>query len=389
MTGRGRLRKRHSLDSSDSEDFEAVKRKQTLPTKIDEISSKLESHTATNAYFSPTRITRSTLDEYLPLKDPTQPKQKVSKPSQNPKSTSIHSVDIDEYFARIEKPKDVYSFTMQSSEEESDVDRISSSQRWQASIKLQKSKKEDDDEKPYKVEATVEAESNSTSEYNGAEEESSSEISVDDQLMKNTLSSTQKTPQSSHGQTFVSTENCLTSSPSRRRPPSFSISTKSSPPKKNRETPAVSTVLPAALMVPAASSPQASAALPLQGYKMVFTGVFQSFTREAIVDKAKECGASVTLQVSGKTDFLVSGSELEDGRAIEEGSKYKKVQQLILQKGKMNSPTIMTEEEFLKKISSHASMKENSAALISPAENKIASDSLLKSHRQILSPSST
>ena len=46
--------------------------------------------------------------------------------------------------------------------------------------------------------------------------------------------------------------------------------------------------------------------------------------REDATDLVKTLGGRVTSAVSGKTDYLVVGEILEDGRPYTEGSKYKK-----------------------------------------------------------------
>jgi len=47
-------------------------------------------------------------------------------------------------------------------------------------------------------------------------------------------------------------------------------------------------------------------------------------SRDTASDFIKSLGGRVTTTVSGKTDYLVVGSILEDGRAVEEGSKFKR-----------------------------------------------------------------
>ncbi len=47
-------------------------------------------------------------------------------------------------------------------------------------------------------------------------------------------------------------------------------------------------------------------------------------SRDTASDIVKSLGGRVTSGVSGKTDYLIAGSILEDGRLVEEGSKYKK-----------------------------------------------------------------
>jgi len=56
----------------------------------------------------------------------------------------------------------------------------------------------------------------------------------------------------------------------------------------------------------------------------VISGICASFDRDELTDKLKQLGAKVTCAVSGKTNFLIIGDKLEDGRAIQDGNKYKK-----------------------------------------------------------------
>lgn len=64
------------------------------------------------------------------------------------------------------------------------------------------------------------------------------------------------------------------------------------------------------------------------GYTFVFTGNMQDFPRDEASDYVKCYGGRVTTGVSGKTNYLVVGDILEDGRNVEEGSKYKKAKEL-------------------------------------------------------------
>lgn len=82
----------------------------------------------------------------------------------------------------------------------------------------------------------------------------------------------------------------------------------------------------------------------LRGKTIVFTGNM-SIDRERAIDLAVAAGGKVTSAVSGKTTYLVTGAVLEDGRAIEEGSKYKKLKQLESE-GKPG-PSLLTEDQFL------------------------------------------
>ena len=80
------------------------------------------------------------------------------------------------------------------------------------------------------------------------------------------------------------------------------------------------------------------------GKTLVFTGNM-SIERDRAIDLAVVAGGKVTSAVSGKTSYLVVGSVLEDGRPIEQGSKYKKMKELQSQ-GKPG-PSMLTEDQFL------------------------------------------
>ncbi|CAN0024030.1 unnamed protein product [Ascophyllum nodosum] len=66
----------------------------------------------------------------------------------------------------------------------------------------------------------------------------------------------------------------------------------------------------------------------LAGKAFVVSGVLDSLGREAAEDLIKQYGGKVTGSVSSRTTYLLLGSVLDDGRPPEEGSKYKKAQQL-------------------------------------------------------------
>lgn len=66
----------------------------------------------------------------------------------------------------------------------------------------------------------------------------------------------------------------------------------------------------------------------LAGLTFVFTGVMPCLSRDDAEDFVKILGGRVTKAVSSRTDYLVIGDELEDGRDVEEGSKYRKAKEL-------------------------------------------------------------
>jgi len=66
----------------------------------------------------------------------------------------------------------------------------------------------------------------------------------------------------------------------------------------------------------------------LNDITFVITGIFSNQSREDMEDFLKILGGRVTKAVSGKTNYLICGNELEDGRPVQDGSKYKKALEL-------------------------------------------------------------
>ena len=65
----------------------------------------------------------------------------------------------------------------------------------------------------------------------------------------------------------------------------------------------------------------------LSGVIFVLTGLNESLTRDETTELITQYGGIIRSAVSGKTQYLVAGFEMEDGRPITEGSKYKAAQQ--------------------------------------------------------------
>jgi replication factor C subunit 1 len=65
-----------------------------------------------------------------------------------------------------------------------------------------------------------------------------------------------------------------------------------------------------------------NAANPLSGVRVVCSGEFELVSRKKLEEIIKKFGATITSAVSGKTDYLIVGYKLEDGRAVTQGSKY-------------------------------------------------------------------
>ena len=76
----------------------------------------------------------------------------------------------------------------------------------------------------------------------------------------------------------------------------------------------------------------------LEGLTIVVSGEFEGISRPKLEEFIKEKGGRNTSAVSGKTDYLLVGYKLEDGRDVTQGSKYHKANSL----GK----PILTEKDF-------------------------------------------
>lgn len=73
--------------------------------------------------------------------------------------------------------------------------------------------------------------------------------------------------------------------------------------------------------------------------KIAVSGVFDNLSRESLEDLIQTYEGKISSSVSGRTNYLVVGSVLEDGRPAEEGSKYRAA--------KDKKVTILTEDQFL------------------------------------------
>ena len=78
----------------------------------------------------------------------------------------------------------------------------------------------------------------------------------------------------------------------------------------------------------------------LEGLTIVVTGCFNTISRDKIVELITDYGARNTGSVSGKTDYLIAGFKLDDGREASQGRKYCEAK-------KKNIP-IFHEDEFEK-----------------------------------------
>ena len=53
------------------------------------------------------------------------------------------------------------------------------------------------------------------------------------------------------------------------------------------------------------------------------SGVFNDVSRDRLEQMIAEHGGRCTGSISGKTDYLIIGYKLEDGRDVTQGGKYK------------------------------------------------------------------
>lgn len=84
----------------------------------------------------------------------------------------------------------------------------------------------------------------------------------------------------------------------------------------------------------------------LQGLSIVFTGELGSFDRFQAESLVKSCGGIVRGSVSGKTNLLVVGTTLEDGREVESTQKYKKAKEIIDGNNNKSNLRIIDKSEF-------------------------------------------
>jgi BRCT domain type II-containing protein len=77
---------------------------------------------------------------------------------------------------------------------------------------------------------------------------------------------------------------------------------------------------------------------PLDGLLLVCSGEFESIARKKLEDLIDSLGGTRRTAVSGKTDYLIVGYKMEDGREVTQGSKYNSA--------KKHGTIIFTEKQF-------------------------------------------
>eukprot|EP00746_Dinoflagellata_sp_MGD_P073209 gnl/MRDRNA2_/MRDRNA2_29725_c0_seq1.p1 gnl/MRDRNA2_/MRDRNA2_29725_c0~~gnl/MRDRNA2_/MRDRNA2_29725_c0_seq1.p1 ORF type:complete len:918 (-),score=219.65 gnl/MRDRNA2_/MRDRNA2_29725_c0_seq1:27-2780(-) len=159
----------------------------------------------------------------------------------------------------------------------------------------------------------------------------------------------------------------------------------SAPTAPSKET---ATKMPAREVAPTLQKPASAPAVPpsapapgrliLQGMVFVFTGEMEEMPRTEAEEKVRIAGGKVTGSVSGNTTYLVVGSRLEDGRPVEETSKYRKYKEFKekFDQGKAKKcPSLLTEEEFVKMLPGAQPPKamETSAVAMTPTAGSSSS----------------
>jgi NAD-dependent DNA ligase len=83
----------------------------------------------------------------------------------------------------------------------------------------------------------------------------------------------------------------------------------------------------------------------VDGKAFVFTGELNNVPRDDAEARVKACGGVIRSAVSGKTNYLVVGERLEDGRDVKCTSKYTKAQAIMAGPNKSNL-RILNKSEF-------------------------------------------
>ena len=116
----------------------------------------------------------------------------------------------------------------------------------------------------------------------------------------------------------------------------------------------------------------------------VLTGLNESLTRDETIELITKYGGLVRTAISGKTKYLVAGFEMEDGRPIEEGSKYKAA--------KAKGVKIINEDDLLDLIrqsNPEGSAKAEVQQILAKEEERMndlkSEELIMKDHQQITS----
>ena len=96
------------------------------------------------------------------------------------------------------------------------------------------------------------------------------------------------------------------------------------------------------------NSTQAPVPVPgtLEGMTFVFTGELALYSRDEATELVKACSGLVRGAVSGKTNFVVIGDTLDDGRDVQSGSKYQKAIDIIQSSPNKANLRILKKQDF-------------------------------------------
>ena len=87
----------------------------------------------------------------------------------------------------------------------------------------------------------------------------------------------------------------------------------------------------------------------LEGITFVVSGVFDAISRDGLEKFIEDKGGKKTGAVSGKTNYLITGHKMEDGREVNLGGKYKSA--------KAKNIPIYTEQDFERFIERRTGLK--------------------------------
>ncbi|GFE52867.1 replication factor C subunit [Babesia ovis] len=108
------------------------------------------------------------------------------------------------------------------------------------------------------------------------------------------------------------------------------------------------------------------------GMRFVFTGVLEAIDRDSILGIIRNLGGIPITGVSSKTNYLVCGDKLEDGRPFKTGTKYKKAVELNSQQ--KADIKILNESEFLTLINFEEISAKMAAVEYTPATSVVTSN---------------
>ncbi|KAH8584640.1 DNA replication repC1 [Cryptosporidium sp. chipmunk genotype I] len=186
-----------------------------------------------------------------------------------------------------------------------------------------------------KADSTVQINKNEKSKVNYYDETEGCEIKVKKTSKRSRLHKVL----SNDEEEYVGEEEALKSPASRRKKDAPVKAEKQSSPKRGKSSSSKSSLNLQVDKTSSESQNDEELIGPFNGMSIVVTGTFNNNSRQEIEDFVKILGGKLTSAVSGRTSYLIAGGSLEDGRSIEEGSKYRNA--------KSKGVKILSEDEFI------------------------------------------